>query len=476
MDSTLFANKLRKTPFFEKLLKISSSRNEKIYPVGGCIRDFILGRTFVDIDIAVDADPLPLAKSFADASRGSLVFLDDFNRIFRVVLKNKETIDFTLLRGSLEEDLKLRDFTINAVAFDPYQEIFIDPLGGLDDIERKIIRCVSDESFADDPLRILRAVRFAAQLGFTIEINTEELIIKMKEELLKSAAERIRDEWVKILKAENSAKFIETADDMGLMETLFPRAKEMKGVEQNPYHKYDVWTHSLKTLEEVENLFKSDFKEFSQEKKALKSYFEEEITAGRDRCILCKMGCLFHDISKPECRSYKDGRVTFIGHDKCGAKEISKMSESFRLSKRESSILQGTILNHLRPVFLGRMREVTPHALYRFFRDTRDCSVDTLILSWADVEAGMGPALTAEMIKKHHDLAKDLIRKYFQQSIVVKPPRWISGDDLIKIFGLKEGPEVGGILERIDEASATGQIKSRDEAPAFAQELLTTVD
>lgn len=476
MDSTLFANKLRKLPFFEKLLKISSSRPEKIYPVGGCIRDFVLGRTLMDIDIAVDADPLPLAKSFADASRGSLVLLDDINRIFRVVFKNKETIDFTLLRGTVEEDLKLRDFTINAVAFDPYQEIFIDPLGGFDDIEKKIIKCVSGESFTDDPLRMLRAVRFAAQLGFTIEINTEELIIREKEELLKAAAERIRDEWFKILKAEDSARFISMADDIGIVEILFPVAREMKGIEQNPYHKYDVWTHSLKTLEEVENLFKTDFEEFGKEKKKLKSYFEEEITSGRDRYLICKMGCLFHDISKPACRGYKDGRVTFIGHEKCGAKEISKVSESFRLSKRESSILQGMILNHLRPVFLGRMAEATPHALYRFFRDTCDCSVDTLILSWADVEAGMGPALTAGMIKKHHDLVKDLANKYFQQSTVVKPPRWINGDDLINIFGLKEGPEVGGILEKIDEASATGQIKSRDAALAFAQELLTTFD
>lgn len=257
----------RLQPFLEKLRAFLLRRHISAYLVGGYIRDCLLKRETNDVDLAVSAEAVELAHEIANSFGGRFVLLDEVNQVARVVLppasggnEQRWYLDLSSLRGNIVEDLSHRDFMINAMAVD-LQQIFseaeasiIDPFGGRFDLERKIVRVVSEEAFQDDAARLLRAVRLAAELGFTIEEGTKTLIARFHPLVAGIASERVRDEFCRILAAPKAAHWLRYLDESGLLRVIMPELTATKGVEQPKEHFWDVFYHSLETVTAIEGL------------------------------------------------------------------------------------------------------------------------------------------------------------------------------------------------------------------------------
>jgi poly(A) polymerase len=247
---------------YDKILSVS--KGSDVYIVGGWIRDMLLKRRTRDLDLAVRKDPKKLAGQTARALAGRLVVLDDANKIYRIMLKGHaelDYIDFSKMKGkNIKLDLLKRDFTIDSMALllDSRKLSLagiIDPYSGMKDIRGRIIRVTSPSAFKDDPLRLLRAYRLAAQLGFDIHGGTLKRISRNSALILKSAPERVRDELLKILAVPDSAQWIEKLEKTGLLNKIVPEIMPMKKSARKFYfHPKGLWQHSLETLEGLEEI------------------------------------------------------------------------------------------------------------------------------------------------------------------------------------------------------------------------------
>lgn len=268
---TVEALKLVITPEASGLLtrisRILAEQGIQSYLVGGFVRDMMLGRATDDIDIAVGADALEVASDMAQALGGRYVPLDKENGVGRVVLNDlsgsKWEIDFATLQGDIQEDLARRDFTIDAMAVELNRETgthisiddIIDPFHGRYDLEASIVRAVSDDSFKNDPVRLLRGIRLAAELSFTIEGDTQALIQRNSKLITTVAGERVREELVRLLAVAGAGNWLGYLDESGLLTALIPEMAPAKGVDQPKVHVWDVFEHSIQTVRTVEFIF-----------------------------------------------------------------------------------------------------------------------------------------------------------------------------------------------------------------------------
>ncbi len=465
-----------------KLRDILSDRGVNAYVVGGFIRDGLLGKTNNDIDIAVSGDATKIASKVAKCFGTTMVPLDEVNQIARVVSPGNSAewhLDFAALRGSIEEDLRCRDFTINAIAIplaqidDEWSEVnFIDPLDGLSDLNLGIIREVSETCFQEDPVRLLRAVRFAAQLNFSIDSDTESLIKRDHELVTSISAERQRDELWRILETNKAYDSIRHLDDLELFDLIIPELSTAKGVIQPKEHYWDVFDHSVETVSEVERLLSYDTEGTEDQLLAtvpwsseISEHFAQDVAGGRSRSALLKLIGLLHDIAKPAKKTIEpDGRMRFIGHSKEGAEMATQVMERLKFSNREIRIVQLVIENHLRPGYLVKEEKPSRRAVYRYFRDTAEAGIDTLFLCLADHLAARGPMLDMAHWHAHNEITGYMLSKWFQEQATVIPPKLISGHDIINEFGLTPGPQIGVLLEIVREAQAAGEVENREEA------------
>ncbi len=485
-------------PFLEKLRAFLLERHVEAYLVGGYVRDCLLRRETNDVDLAVNAEAVGLAQETANSFGGRFVLLDEANQVARVVFPAASSeshqrwyLDFSSLRGDIREDLSQRDFTINAMAVD-IQELLskaeisiIDPFGGYSDLGKKIVRTVREKAFLEDPARLLRAVRFAAQLGFTIEEKTKSLIARHHTLTAGVAYERIRDELCHILSAPKAAHSLRYLDETGLLGVMMLELMVTKGVEQPKEHYWDVFSHSLETVSAIEGLLRvegSSTEPWIKEEALaivpwspeLVQYFDEEIGGGQTRRTLLKLAALLHDVAKPQCKIVEEnGRIRFFGHAQEGAAIASQILQRLRFSNREIRMVQKTIEYHLRPGQLANQGLPTRHAIYRYFRDTEEAGIDTLYLNLADHLAARGPKLDYATWREHVETTRHVLQKRLEEVSTVVPPKLIDGHDLIDRFGLDPGPHIGELLELVREAQAVGEIDTKEEALAFIERHLT---
>lgn len=465
------------------------SQEVEAFLVGGYLRDALLGRPSHDIDLTVEGNAIAIAGKVADALGGSFVLLDDEHKIARVVILEdggRWVLDFSAMRGNIEADLASRDFTINAMSV-PLAQIeagwnkvpLIDPLGGLDDLERQTIRATGTSAFRDDPARLLRAFRFSAELSFSIDSETEDLIERDRRLILTISPERVRDELFRILESEVASRSLYHLNSLGLLDLIIPELTESKGVEQPREHCWDVFKHSVETVAAAERLLAamSERDELLDSLTALvdfKSRMNEEIVAGRTRRGLIKFVALLHDIGKPQNKQIEaDGRIRFLGHAQTGATIVESVMERLRFSSREKRIAVRMVEEHLRPGHLSNMPEMpTRRAIYRYFRDTADVGIDVLFLSLADHLATCGPALPLEPWREHVRVTQHMLTQWFHNETTVSPPRIITGHDLIDEFGLSPGPRIGALLEAVKEAQAAADVQTRQDALDFVKKEL----
>ncbi len=480
------------------LTRVSNSLAEpgiKSYLVGGFVRDVLLGRDTADIDIALAADAVAVAPKVADALGGRFVLLDKVNRVCRIIVVDEEApsggrwqLDFSSFEGNLEPDLARRDFTIDAIAVDlddlAKDDVhLIDPFGGRGDLQNGLIRAVSETAFKSDAARLLRAVRLAAELGFSLESQTEALIRQNCHLIAGVAGERVREELMRLLAVPHPERFLLHLDDLGLVTAIIPELAQAKGVEQPKEHFWDVFDHSLKTAIAVDFILHEGSWEYADDEalamvpwsEVLAKHFAQEVSHGSTRRSLLKLAALLHDVAKPQTKAVgEDGRTRFLGHAKLGADIAVAILERLRFSSKEIRLVEAMVRQHLRPGQMSLSGLPTHRAIYRYFRDSGEAGIDTLYLSLADHLAARGPNLNLAGWQQHTQLVEYVLAQHFEQQRLTAPARLVSGHDLIRTFGLKPGPDIGELLEAVNEAQASGEITTKEEALAYIKERLTT--
>ncbi|MBA4398334.1 MAG: hypothetical protein C0396_00420 [Anaerolinea sp.] len=479
-----------------EILRGLAGEKQKVYLVGGAIRDSLLQRPGHDLDFAVTGDGLQLARKTADQIGAAFYVMDAGRQTARLIYHadggRRWMLDFSVLRGSgIEQDLRARDFTINAIAIDLHtSDKLIDPLNGAQDIIDRRLRMCSPESFEDDPLRALRAVRLAAEFGLRITPDTIQGLKKVVPKLERVSVERQRDELFRILDGPRAAVGLRTGFMLGVFQSLLPELESLKGVGQSAPHIYDVFDHTLAFISELETLYSVLVEPYQEEKGAsmvtglavmklgryreqLAAHFGALLNPDRTLRGLLLLAGLFHDIGKPAVRSVDpDGRVRFFDHETRGAETASKRFKALALSVTEVDRLTSLIRHHMRIHHLAHAtgESISRKALYRYFRDLDEVGIDLVLFSLADKLATYGVTITSDEWQRELHVCRQLLDAWFdRREQILQPKRLIDGRDLMQSLDLKPGPLVGILLEEIREAQATGQITTRAEALDFAR-------
>jgi tRNA nucleotidyltransferase/poly(A) polymerase len=464
--------------------------------VGGAVRDALLERPTDDFDFAVEGNALALARRAANSLRADYYTLDPERGIGRVLETmpdgRRRTFDFSRLRTStIGEDLASRDFTINAMAValrEPGQ--LIDPTRGLQDLRDKRLRACGPTSIADDPIRALRAVRLSVELGLEIEAETQQQMARAGSQLASISAERIRDELFAVLGQTQPARGLRVIDRLGLLEPVLPELAPLKGLEQPPPHTLDGWEHTLTAVARLADLLHAlspgapderagDLADgllalrLGRYRSEISAHFKEELALGRSARELALLAALFHDVGKPASRSVDAaGRTRFLGHEGLGGDLAAERGRALRLSTSEIERLRLTIAHHMRPGSLDQAGDVSPRAAYRFFRDTATAGIDVVMLSLADLRAIYAPPIPTGVWEARLEIARKLLEALMEGPPErLNPPPLVRGDRLAEALGIRPGPELGALMERIREAQAAGEVNDAEEALALARRL-----
>jgi len=442
--------------------------------VGGAIRDLLHGREPVDeLDVALPSGALEIGRRLAERLGGAFVLLDEPRGAARVVLGSGQSprqIDLTDFRAdSLEGDLRGRDFTVNAIAVSLRALLqrgrapFVDPVNGQLDLRQRRLRLANPGALDDDPLRILRAVRLAFQLRFTLTPPLRAAIRRSAPRLPEIASERVRDELVALLALPRAGRAVRELDRLGALGAILPELAPMKGAVQPRPHRFTVWQHSLRALESVETLF-SNLGLLGPHSTGLSEHLAEPLGDGLTRREVLKLAALLHDVAKPQTRSVREGRIRFIGHDVIGAAIASAVGQRLRLSGKATQVLERLVLHHLRPMHLARLPVVSRRARYRFFRDLEREAQDLLLLSLADAAAVRGVSPARIWREPGGRLIAELLGGWKEDQVRVGEPPLLRGEDVMVAFGLPPGPRVGRLLALAREAQALRMISSKAEA------------
>ena len=461
-----------------------ASNKTAAYLVGGVVRDALLGRDTSDIDMVVDADTRTAGAELARLFGGSAITVDEARGIVRVAIASEgggTFIDLKPLEGDgIRADLGSRDFTVDAMAASISGSgaeggalELIDPYDGAANLRAGVIRALSPSVFEEDPARLMRAPRLAAQLGFRIEEETAEAIRRHAHRVTGVSAERVRDELLDLLAAPGVTGSLRLLDDLGLLSLVIPELDAARGVTQPKEHHWDVFEHLIETAGQVERLaspgesdsdrlFAASLPRFD----GADEHFAREAGDGHTRLTVLKLAGLLHDIAKSATKTVEDsGRIRFLGHHQMGAEMSSDILGRLRLSGRGAELVRRMVEHHLRPSQMAQDGELpTPRAVYRYYRDVGDAAIDNLYLNMADYLAARGPDLGADEWAAHCRIVGHILGEGLKPGAPHRLPKLIDGNELMETFDIQPGPRVGSLLELVREAQASGEIGSRDEA------------
>jgi tRNA nucleotidyltransferase/poly(A) polymerase len=467
---------------------------------GGAVRDRILGRPIVDLDFAVDGEARHLARRVASFLGADYYELDaerDTGRVLLSPSRGGQCLDFARLRGdSIEEDLASRDFSIDAMAVSPETpERVLDPTGGLQDLRDRRLKTAAPTAIDDDPLRALRGVRLATELDLRIEPQTLARIRGAAPSLARVSPERIRDEWLRVLKAECPGRPVRLLDHLGLLSVVLPEIEALRGLAQPPPHAFDGLTHTLAVLDRLGDLLSVLGPRADEHRPAdltlgeaslrlgrfragIGEYLHHELAPGHSQREVLFMAALLHDVGKPATGERDgSGRLRFLEHEALGARLIGERCRSMRLSNDETEFLVSLVLHHMRPETLQAATAVTRRAAYRFFQDTGQAGVGIVLLSLADLLGKYAASPPQAEWGSRVGVARSLLQAFFEErSEIVDPPRLVSGEEVMQALGLQPGPIIGRLLQALREAQAEGGVRTGDEALAFVRATLAGME
>ncbi len=486
------------------LAEYCAAQGVSAWVVGGTVRDMVMGRPPGDLDIAVNGDGVLLARQVADRLGCAFVALDAARGTGRIVCcsdtPHPGTVDMVQLRApTIHDDLTLRDFTINALAlpltpdFSPTpHDCIIDPCGGLPDLTARCLRPCRPTSIPDDPVRILRATRLAAELGLTLAPALQRDISDHAALIARVAIERVTDELLKLLAQREAAPWLRLLDEAGILTRIVPELEPARHCEQPIVHFLPVLAHMLETVAALEWLLAGLATVPSDTVDSLpvavqtvphlprtlpyadhlREHMGDTDTYGHPRPALLKLAALLHDNAKPATKQPKPGGgVTFHDHQKIGAQATHAIARRLRLSRNEAAYLSTVVRAHMRPGQLITDGVLTPRAIARFFRDTQDAGPDVLLHALADYLAARGPMVDPATWQAQLDWTRTMLAAYWEQPADHSRPL-INGHALMTHLAIAAGPLVGELLREIAEARAAGEIASREEALALARRYI----
>lgn len=480
------------SPLLDELRPLLDELDMPVYLVGGAVRDALLGKESHDLDFAVPAGAVALAFRLANALRLPAYVLDEERDTGRIVIPGGRTmLDFARFRGpDLDADLNGRDFTINALALPAGARTdsgLIDRFGGLVDLREGRVRAVHHHSIDDDPLRALRAVRFAQQLGFRIDPQTESEARAAASYLNRVSQERIRDELVRLLHSTRPDEAFRQLADLGLLAAVMPELAALEAVEQSDPHFEPVLAHTLRVLGAIGAL-EGMFEEAGQTneawaldvRSALRPFQEElegrlsrHVDGGVDGRTLLRLSALWHDSGKRSTQTVEPGgRIRFFGHDDVGAALAGRRLGALTFSNEAVTHVQATVRGHMRPMLLAaNSSPPSRKAIYRYYHDLGPAGVDVALLSLADhLATHNGPGDDGRW-RRLLAIVERLVEAYFtEHEQIIAPPRLVTGSELIAALELQPGPEVGRLLRLLEESQAGGEVTTREEALAFARQ------
>jgi poly(A) polymerase len=454
----------------------------RLWVVGGALRDLLSGDAVHDLDVAVSGGALELGSRLAGRLHAAYVVLDARRGACRVVPRDRGApLDLMDLRApSVEGDLRARDFTVNALAAEVAQLLragvapIVDPTGGLEDLAGRVVRACGPTAIDEDPVRALRGVRLALRPGWRLEDRTEASIAAAAPLVAHVAAERVRDELVGILADPAAGAGLRCLDRLGVLVVLLPESAAMRATEQPRPHRFDVWEHSLRTVEGVDALLLG-LDRLGPSGPALHDHLAEDLGDGLSRREALKLAALLHDVAKPETRTEEEGgRVRFIGHDSAGARRTEAIAARLRLSRRAGQVIERLVAEHLRPMHLSQAEVITPRARFRFFRALGDEARDLLLLALADAAALTGASPLAVWAGPGGDVVRALLAGAEEEAAAAAAPPLLRGEDVMAAFRLAPGREVGRLLALAREAQVLGLVTTREEALAHLRRTAGT--
>ncbi|MBA2793713.1 MAG: HD domain-containing protein [Thermoleophilaceae bacterium] len=441
--------------------------------VGGVVRDWLLGRELTDVDIAVPGDAAEAARSVAAALKGPAFPLSEAFGAWRAIDRERRlTCDVTPLQGAtIEEDLGHRDFTVNAMAVPLGGGELIDPHGGAADLAGRRLRVLGAGAYDADPLRTLRAVRLAAELGLELDAETERLTRVAAPRLSEPSPERVFAELRRLVSAPEALQGLELAARLEVLGAILPELTALTGIEQSRFHHLDVFDHTLEVLRrlmELELDLSSVFADLAPDVAgALSDPLADEMTRGQ----ALRLAALLHDVAKPATRGVRpDGRVTFIGHASAGEEMAGQIFRRLRTSERLRSYVGKLTREHLALGFLVHEMPLSRRGVHAFLRQCEPVEVEVIVLSCADRMATRGEG-QEPWIASHLELAREMMAAALQWRANGPPGPLLRGDDLARELGMAPGPEIGLLLGRLEEAAYAGEASSRDDALALARRL-----
>lgn len=480
------------SPLLDRLRPLLAAEALPVYVVGGAVRDALLGRVSHDIDLAVAAGAIPLTFRLADTLRLPAYALDAERDVGRIILPDEgTTLDIARFRGpTLEEDLFGRDFTINALALPITGHSaadVIDRHSGLDDLAAGLVRIIHPRSIADDPVRALRAVRFATQFNYALTPDTAAAARAAGPIIpAQSSAERVRDELSRLLSGDTPQQAMSLLADLELLAVVLPLVAALDGVTQSPPHHEDVLAHTLSVLGYlalIEQLvdgrpvtagWATDVERaLAPYRPGLREHLDRATDGGSPGRLLLRWGGLLHDVGKRVTRSVDaGGRIRFLGHDDAGAALAAGILSGYSFSNEATRRVRAIVAGHMRPLFLANERRLpSRRTAYRYFRSLREAGLDVALLSMADHLAtydGIGDIAAWEALL---DVVTALLDVYFHQyDRIVAPPRLLDGRALMDLLGIPPGQELGRLLKLLEEAQAAGEVTTMEEAVTFVQQ------
>lgn len=480
------------SPILESLYPIFAQLDRPVYLVGGAVRDALLGRASHDLDFAVPEKGIKTAFKVADTLGVPAYILDKERDIGRVMLADEDTsLDFARYRGeSLEDDLRDRDFTINALALPAVAKTsasVVDLFGGMDDLQNKIVRQVHEHSLTDDPIRGLRAVRIAVRFGFTLDESTAADIQPAVKQLSNTSAERARDEWFNIMNNRPHIALHEL-HRLDVLRIVLPRIAFLEGVEQSAPHHEDVFDHTLSVLRwlpvveqvvfeeavDITDQVTADLEQLlASYRPLLQAHLERRVSGDIDGRLVLRIAALYHDVGKAETQTIEpDGRIRFLKHDKVGATIVEERLRQFRLSNEAIQHIKQVVRGHMRPLLFAREPKLTDRAIFRFCRKYSTAVLDILLLSLADHLATYdGGGTFDNSWEQLLELEQRVLSFYAERFVVLKQAApLLTGRDVMEHLRLEGGPEIGRLLRLLAEAQTLGEVTTREEAFAFIEQ------
>jgi hypothetical protein len=473
------------TPALLELLP-SPVEGPQVWLVGGAVRDHFLQRQSFDLDFVVAGDALRLARRIADALGGKYYDLDTERGAGRVLAPGSNgeewVFDFTQMRGSsLQDDLWYRDFTINALAFDPHNlDILIDPTGGLRDLNDSILRACKSEAIQNDPVRALRAVRIASELEFRIEANTIQQVKTVCPLLVHVSVERLRDELFRMLDHKQPARSLRLLDHLGLFETLFSELYDHHDGELQVGDKREFARQGFTVISTLSELFQILAPRHDPDdaanltlgliairlgrfRESLSDYLDEELSSGRTQRAWVLLGSLFSPNVHRDPSGDHDG--SSAGADR-GRKKFaaSAWSVRYHMSRKEKDWVERFLVGDI-PKLSEDADGNNDLQIHRFYQRTGGAGVGIVLSNLASFLAGTDGAPAEDEWECRVNVARQLLEVYFnRRDEIIDVDPLLSGEEIISEFKLKSGPVIGELLHRLIELQIAEKLTTRDQA------------